>query len=61
MCPHSSESQSYPGLHQRKSGQQVEGCDPASLVCTGETSPVVLHADVESSVEERYRPVGVEL
>jgi len=25
MCPHSPESQPYPGLHQKKRGHQVEG------------------------------------
>ena len=29
----------YPGLHQKKRGQQVKGGDPALLLCTGETSP----------------------
>jgi len=28
------------------------------LLCTGEASPEVLHPDVESSVQERHRPVG---
>ena len=45
-------------LHQKKCGQQVEGGDPAPLVCTGKASPGVLCADVESSVQERHRPVG---
>jgi len=40
-------------------GQQVEGGDPAPLLCTSEVSLEVLHADVESSVQERHRPVGV--
>ena len=38
MCPHSPESQLYPGLHP-KGGQQVEGGDPAPLPCAGETTP----------------------
>ena len=58
VCPHSPESQLYPGLHQRKSGEQVEGGDPAPLLCSGETSPGVLHPDVEFSVQERCGPVG---
>ena len=58
MCPHSPEGQPYPGLHQKKCGQQVEGGDPAPLLCTGETSPGVLHPDVESSVQERHRTPG---
>ena len=58
MCPHSRESQPCPGLHPKKCGQQVEGGDPASLLCAGEASPGVLHPDVESSVQERHRTVG---
>ena len=37
MCPLSSESQLYPGLHQKKCGQQGKRGDPALLLCTGET------------------------
>jgi len=59
MCPHSPEGQPYPGLNQKKCGQQGEGFDPASLLYTGEASPGVLHPDVESSVQERHGPVGV--
>jgi len=56
--PHSPETQPYPGLHQKKGGQQVEGGDPAPLLCAGETSPGELHPDVESSVQMRYGCVG---
>lgn len=59
MCPHSLESQLYPGLHQKKHGQNGEGGDPASLLCADESSPGVLCPDVEYSVQERYGPVGV--
>ena len=59
MCPHSPESQLYPGLHQTQLGQQGKRGDPAPLLCTGEASPGVLHPDVESSVQERHGPVGV--
>jgi len=45
MCPHSSESQPYLGLHQKKHDQQVKRGD---LICTGETSHGVLHPDVEA-------------
>jgi len=54
MCPRSSESQQYPGLHQKKRSWQVEGGDTAPLLCSGVTSPGVLHPDVESSVQERH-------
>jgi len=59
VYPCSPESQLYLGLHQKKHGQQVEGGDPAPLLCTGEASPGVLCPDVVPSVKERYRPVGV--
>ena len=32
MCTHSSEGQLYPGLHQKKRVQQVEGGDSAPLL-----------------------------
>ena len=58
MCTLSPESQLCPGLHQKKCDQQVKGGDPAPLLCAGETSLGVLNLDVESSVQERHRPVG---
>ena len=45
-----------PGLHQKKHGQQ--GGNLVPLLCTVETSPGVLHPDVDLSVQERYRPAG---
>lgn len=59
VCPHNPESQLYHGPHQKKCGQQVEGGDPASLLCAGEASPGVLCPDMESSVQERCGSVGV--
>ena len=59
MCPHSPESHPYFGLRKQNSGQKGKGGDPAPLLCSDETSPGVLHSDVESSVQERCRPVGV--
>ena len=45
-------------VHQNKHGLRVEGSDPAPLLCAGETSPGVLCPDVQSSIQERYGPVG---
>lgn len=59
VCLHSPESQQYPGLCQKMHGKQVQGGDLDPLVFTGEGSPGVLHPDVETSGQERYRPVGV--
>ena len=47
MCLHSPEIQPYPAL-------QVEGGDPAPLLCTGETSPGVVHPDIKSLAQKRY-------
>ena len=43
----------YPGLHQKG-----EGGDPAPLLYACESSPGLFHPDVDSSVQERHRPVG---
>ena len=61
MCPFNPENQPCPGLHQKKHEQQVEGGDPAPVACAGESSPGVLGPDVESSGQERHRPVGAHL
>jgi len=59
MCAHSPEGQLYPGLHQEKRGQQVEGGDSALLLRSGETPPGVLHPALEPSAQERHGAVGV--
>ena len=59
LCTHSPESQPYPGLHQKQRGQQAEGGDSAPLLHSGETSPGVLCPALETSAQERHRPVGV--
>jgi len=59
MCAHSLEGQPYPGLHQEKRGQQVEGGDSASLLRSSETPPGVLHPALEPSAQDRHGAVGV--
>jgi len=54
MCAYSLESQLYPGLHQEKRGQQVEGGNSAHLLCSGETSPGVLRPALESPAQEGH-------
>ena len=39
-------------------GQQVKVGDSDILLCTGETTPGVLHPDVQSLVQERHGVVG---
>lgn len=45
-----SHGKSFPGLHNRNSGQQVKRGDASCLPCSGENSPTVLHP-------ERHGPV----
>ena len=58
MCACSPGSQLYPGLHQKQRGQQVEGGVSATLLCSGETPPGVLHPTLEPSAQEGHGPVG---
>jgi len=58
MYTRSPEGQPYPGLHQKQHGQQLEGGDSASLLCSGETPPGVLRLALEPSAQERHGPVG---
>ena len=58
MGPVSPESQLYFGLYPKKHGQPGVAVDPGCLLCTGVTSPGVLHPKVKSSVQERHGPVG---
>jgi len=57
MCTCSLEGQLYPGLHQEKRGQQVEGGD-SPLLCSGETPPGVLCAALEPPAQEGHGCVG---
>ena len=56
MYSHSPEGQLYPGLYQEKHGQQVEGCDSATLLRSG-----VLRPALEPSAQEGHGAVGVGL
>ena len=58
MCARSPEGQPYPGLHQEKRGQQIEGGDSAPLLHSGETPPGVLHPALEPSAQEGHGAVG---
>jgi len=54
MCSHSPEGKWYPGLQQKKLGQQVQGGDSAALLCSGETLPRVLCSALEPSAQEGH-------
>jgi len=58
MCARRPKSQTCPGLHQEKRGQQGEGGDSATLPCSGETPPEVLCPALEPSAQERPGAVG---
>lgn len=60
MCTHCPESKPYPGLHQKKSGQQVERGDPFFLLCSGETLPRALFPALGTLAQEWQRPFGAD-
>ena len=60
MCARSPESQPYPGLHQKKHNQQVEGEDSAPLLCSPETPPGGLCSALGPTTEEGHGAVGVQ-
>jgi len=71
MCACSLESQTYPGLHEKRHDQQVKGGDSPLLLCSRETSPGVLHSalghpaqkghgSIRTSPEECHEDEGLE-
>jgi len=58
MCACSPEGQLYPGLHQEKGGQQVEGGDSGPLLRSGATPPGVLHPALEPPSQVGHGAVG---
>ena len=58
MCARRSEGQPYPGLHQKKCGQQVEWGDSASLLCSGKTPPAELSPSLDPSAQG-HGPIAV--
>ena len=59
MCACSPEGQPYPGLHQERGDQKVEGADSARLLCSCETPPEVLCPVLRPPAQE-HRIVGVD-
>jgi len=59
MCASSPESQPYPGLHQEKHGQQVEGGDSAPLLHSGVTCLGVLCPALEPPAQVGHGVLGV--
>ncbi|GAB0185184.1 cAMP-dependent protein kinase inhibitor alpha [Grus japonensis] len=56
-CACSPESQLYPGLHQKKRGQQVKGGDSPFLPCSHGTPPGALCPALGLMVPDRHGPV----
>ena len=52
MCACSLEGQLYPGVHQEKCHQQVDGRDSESLLCSCETTTEALSPDLEPQLKK---------
>jgi len=57
-CSH--DIQTYPGLHQRRGGQEVRAGGNSPLLCSPETPPVALHSPLGFPAKERHGAVGVD-
>ena len=60
VCACSPKGQVYPGLHQEKFDQQIEGGDSSPLLCYCETPPGVLCPVLETLTQEGHGAVGVD-
>jgi len=58
MCPRSPESQLFPGLNQKKHGQQGKGGDSAPLLCSHETPHGIQTLSVGPTTREGHGAVG---
>jgi len=47
------------GVHQKKHSQQVKGRDSATLLCSGETPPGLLHLSLGPPAQERHGLIGM--
>ena len=59
MCSCSPEGQLYPGLHEEKCDQQVEGGDSTPLLCSRETPPGELHPVLGPPTQGGHGALGV--
>lgn len=58
VCSFSIESQQYPGLHQKRDGQQGEEGDFSPLLCPCETPSGVLHSVQEPAAQGSFGAFG---
>jgi len=58
VCACNPEGQPYPGLQQEKGDQHVEGSSSATLLCSKEIPPAVLHPVLGPPTQEGHGVVG---